>query len=64
MSILLASCATKTIVINNSTDVVRLGNNVKGDVYYYNAVTGWTLTKNAQLPEGWYAGPANMTNNY
>jgi len=52
------------IVLNNETDVVRLGDNVKGDVYYWNKVTGWTLTKKAKLPAGWYAGAMNATNNF
>ena len=59
---LLNGCVTKTIVLDSNTDVVRLGGNVHGDIYYYDKDSGWTLTKDAKLPAGWYAGPMTITN--
>lgn len=57
ISILLTSCATKVVVIDSSSDVVRLGNNVKGSVYIQQQDGSWTKCKSVHLPEGWYAGP-------
>lgn len=38
-------------------NVVRIGPNVKGRVYFQNSKGEWVLSKNSvQLPEGWYAG--------
>ncbi len=55
-----AGCATsRTVVIDRSSDWVRIGPDVKGHVSIYNATTGqWELQSKAmQLPEGWVAGP-------
>jgi hypothetical protein len=50
------SCATRTVVIDSASDVVRLGPNVTGKVYIWRD-GAWQLTKKTKLPEGWYAGP-------
>ena len=53
----LTSCATKTVVVNRDNGIVRLGNDVTGHVYTWNAETKqWELSKNkVTLPEGWFA---------
>lgn len=57
MIILVTSCATKNVVINQQNDVVRLSNDVKGHVYYWDG-TNWVKSSNKiTLPEGWFAGP-------
>jgi len=44
------------VFIKESSDVVRLGPNVKGKVYFRRGGE-WVLSKNTvHLPEGWYAG--------
>ena len=41
-----------------SHDVVRLGDDVKGHVYFPKEGGGWEKSRNAvTLPEGWYALP-------
>lgn len=51
------SCGTtKVVFVKESADVVRLGPNVKGKVYFRKDGE-WVLSKNnVTLPEGWYAG--------
>lgn len=51
------SCGTtKVVFIKESSDVVRLGPNVSGKVYFRKDGQ-WVLSKNkVTLPEGWYAG--------
>lgn len=51
-----SGCATRTVVIDASHDVVRIGPGVKGKVYVWRD-GAWTLTGKVTLPEGWYAGP-------
>ena len=53
---LLPSCATRTTVVSPS-GIVRLGPDVEGHVYTWNADTKqWELSKNkVRLPEGWFA---------
>jgi hypothetical protein len=48
-------CATRTVVLDSQADVVRLGNDVRGDVYVWKQGT-WQLSGIVTLPEGWYAG--------
>ena len=44
------------VFIKTSSDVVRLGPNVTGKVYFMREGE-WVLSKNkVKLPEGWYAG--------
>lgn len=51
------SCgSTRVVFIQESSDVVRLGPDVKGHVYFYRDGK-WVLSKNkVPLPEGWFAG--------
>jgi len=53
----LTGCATKTVVVSQSTGIVRLGPDVTGHVYTWNSDTKqWELSKNkVQLPQGWFA---------
>lgn len=48
--------ASRTVVIDSSHDVVRLGPDVKGTVYVWRD-GGWVRAAKVKLPEGWYAGP-------
>jgi hypothetical protein len=45
------------VVIDSQRDVVRLGKNVRGDVYVWKE-GAWIKVGKVTLPEGWYAGPA------
>jgi len=56
LSIYASGCATNVVVIDSRADVVRLGGNVKGNVYVYQG-GNWVLCRSVRLPEGWYAGP-------
>lgn len=47
---------TRTVVIDSSSDVVRLGPGVRGPVYVLKD-GAWVRTGKVTLPEGWYAGP-------
>ena len=51
------SCgSTKVVFIHQSSDVVRIGPDVSGKVYFMRDGR-WVLSKNkVKLPEGWYAG--------
>ncbi len=51
--------SSRVVVIDRSSDWVKLGPDVKGHVSIYNVATGkWELqSKAALLPEGWTAGP-------
>jgi hypothetical protein len=51
------SCGTtKVVFIKTGSDVVRLGPNVYGKVYFRRDGE-WVLSNNkVHLPEGWYAG--------
>lgn len=51
-----SGCATRTVVIDRQSDVVRLGPKVRGRVYVWKD-GAWTLSGKVTLPEGWYAGP-------
>lgn len=44
------------VVIDKQSDVVRLGKNVRGEVYVLRDGK-WVSIGKATLPEGWYAGP-------
>lgn len=50
------SCATKTVVLDSQSDVVRIGPRMRGHVYTWNGHT-WERAGKVTLPEGWYAGP-------
>ena len=58
MSVLLAGCGGTRVVFVHPTDhdLVRLGPDVRGHVYFWNG-SEWELSKNeVRMPEGWYAG--------
>jgi len=58
MSALLVGCGGTRVVFVHPTDhdLVRLGPDVRGHVYFWNG-SEWELSKNeVRLPEGWYAG--------
>lgn len=59
---MLAGCATvRTVTVDSSEDVVRLGPDVRGHVYFYRNGQ-WQMTGDKiDLPEGWYAGPMKTT---
>lgn len=56
-AIWLTSCATNKTVVNRDNGIVRLGPDVRGHVYVWNAKTKqWELSPNkVTLPEGWFA---------
>ena len=48
---------TRVTFLDSSDDLVRIGPDVSGRVYFYKDGS-WVLSKNkVKLPEGWYAGP-------
>jgi hypothetical protein len=54
----MCGCATRTVVLDSSHDIVRLGADVRGHIYVWNAGHhAWELTGPVTLPEGWFAGP-------
>jgi len=47
---------TRVVFVKTDSDVVRIGPNVSGKVYFRKNGE-WVLSKNkVKLPEGWYAG--------
>lgn len=47
---------TRVVFVRESADVVRIGPDVKGKIYFRKDGE-WVLSKNkVTLPEGWYAG--------
>ena len=47
---------TRVVFVKTDSDVVRIGPNVSGPVYFRKGGE-WVLSKNkVKLPEGWYAG--------
>ncbi len=51
---------SKVVFVPESDGLVRIGPDVKGYVYYWNG-SSWELSQNkVYLPEGWYAGSADM----
>ena len=47
---------TRVVFVKTDTDVVRIGPNVSGKIYFRKGGE-WVLSKNkVKLPEGWYAG--------
>gem|GEM_PF-2905673 len=51
-----AGCATRTVIIDSTQDVVRLGEDVRGHVYVWRP-GGWERVGPVKLPQGWWAGP-------
>ena len=56
-AVILMGCgSTKVVFVDTQAQIVRIGPNVKGQVYVLKNGE-WVLSKNKlQLPEGWYAG--------
>lgn len=58
--LLLTSCSlfsNRVVFVDAKTDVVRLGEDVKGHVFYQNEKGEWIKSGNrVKLPAGWYAG--------
>ena len=50
------SCATRVVVVDSQSDVVRIGKGVVGSGYIWHNGQ-WELVKSINYPEGWYAGP-------
>lgn len=48
-------CATRTVVLDSQSDVVRL-DKVSGTVFFYRAGE-WVKSGKVKLPAGWWAGP-------
>jgi hypothetical protein len=55
-----AGCQSSSVVfVEESDGLVRLGPDVRGKVYYWDG-EGWSLSSSVvRLPEGWYAGSLN-----
>ena len=51
-----SGCVTKVVVLDSQSDVVRLGSNVRGEIYVWDN-GAWSKKGKVTLPEGWYAGP-------
>lgn len=56
-----SGCATRTVVLDRQSDVVRIGPGMRGKVYVWRD-GGWVLSGKVTLPEGWYAGPGPESN--
>lgn len=56
-----SGCATRTVVLDRQSDVVRIGPGMRGKVYVWRD-GGWVLRGKVTLPEGWYAGPGPNKN--
>jgi hypothetical protein len=55
-TILMGCGSTKVVFVDTQAQIVRIGPNVKGQVYVLKNGE-WVLSKNTMhLPEGWYAG--------
>ena len=47
---------TRVVFVKTDSDVIRIGPNVTGKIYFRKGGE-WILSKNkVKLPEGWYAG--------
>ena len=56
-SVLMTSCgSTRVVFVDTQADLVRLGPDVRGHLYFHKDGE-WVLSKDkVALPEGWYAG--------
>ena len=53
------------VTIDSNKDVIRIGHNVLGSGYIWNNTTRqWEEVKVIKYPEGWFAGPMTLTNNF
>lgn len=49
--------SNRVVFVDSKADVVRLGEDVKGHVFYQNEKGEWIRSGNkVKLPAGWYAG--------
>jgi len=49
--------SNRVVFVDAKNDVVRLGEDVKGHVFYQDAAGNWIKSGNkVTLPAGWYAG--------
>jgi hypothetical protein len=56
MAFVISCGSTRVVFIHQSSDVVRMGPEVRGKVYFLRDGK-WVLSQNkVTLPEGWYAG--------
>jgi hypothetical protein len=47
---------SRVVFVDSDSELVRLGPDVEGHIYYYDEGE-WVKSKNkVKLPEGWYAG--------
>ena len=47
---------TRVVFVKTDSDIIRIGPNVSGKIYFRKGGE-WILSKNkVKLPEGWYAG--------
>ena len=47
---------SRVVFVDSDSELVRLGDNVEGHIYYFDEGQ-WVKSKNkVKLPEGWYAG--------
>jgi len=52
----IVGCGRRVVFVSESDGLVRLGNDVKGHIYFWNG-SEWELSSSpVMLPEGWYAG--------
>jgi len=60
MMLALSGCgmfSNRVVFVDAKSDVVRLGEDVKGHVFYQNEKGEWVKSGNrVKLPAGWYAG--------
>jgi len=49
--------ANRVVFVDAKSDVIRLGEDVKGHVFYQNEKGEWIKSGNrVRIPAGWYAG--------
>ena len=58
-----SGCATRVVVLDSQSDIVRLGRGVRGPVYIWQD-GAWKAAGKTTLPEGWYAGPGPQTTDH
>jgi hypothetical protein len=52
-----SSLSNRVVFVDAKDDVIRLGEDVRGHVFYQNAAGQWVRSGNkVTLPAGWYAG--------
>ena len=46
----------RVVFVDSDSEMVRLGDDVEGHLYYYDEGEWVRTSKKVKLPEGWYAG--------